>query len=237
MKGKNRISQLVIFSLIVFHSMNIHPVWSQKTYDNDVFNFGVKIGLNSLTSTSYKVYFEDSKLDVGKVINKNGYLLNGFARINLDRFFMQPEFEWSRYQQECVFAIPISLEENTYENTQTLDMNENAANVYVLVGYHIVKNGPYIINAYLGGGGRMNYKTKYKFRDYSFTDRDNRYNYSGIIGTSINVGIIHFDIRYHFNFPDTDINLSGINGTPEKYRNISFKKNENILSFSCGVMF
>lgn len=234
---KSSASHLVVFSLIVLCSMSARLAWSQKTYDNDIFNFGVKLGLNALSSTSYKIYFEDSRLDNGKVVNKEGYHINAFARINLDKFFMQPEFEWARYKQNCVFALPISLEENTYEKPQTLNVKENTANVYVLVGYHIVKNGPYIINAYLGGGGRLNYKTKYELRNTPFTDKDNRYNYSGIIGTSMNIGIIHFDIRYHFNFPNTNIKLSEINGAPDNYKDISFKKNENILSFSCGVMF
>ena len=230
---------LLFFPLILLGSMKADISYAQKRFDNSIVNFGVKAGLNALSSTSYEVYSGDVLLDNNSQTNKYGYLFNVFARINLDRFFMQPEIEWSHYRQELNFALPLSLEENTYGHKQTLEVGENSVILYALTGYHIVRNGPYVINCYIGGAIRANYKTEYEFKNrFSHTEYNNRrYNYEGIIGSSLNIGIIHFNIRYHFNFPNTNIKMSDIDNVGDSYQDISFKKNENILSFSCGVMF
>ena len=231
-------SCLVLFLLIMSASMKTSVSYAQKNFDHSVLNFGIKIGLNALSSTSYNIYYEDIALNRGEQVNKYGYLINAFARINLDRFFMQPELEWNHYRQECIFSLPISLEENTYQSPTAMGVNDNSANVNVLTGYHIEKNGLYIINCYLGGALRMNYKTEYNFKEsYALVDQSYRYHYSGILGSSLNIGIIHFDIRYQFIFPNTNIEMSKIHSISDNYQGITIKKNENILSFSCGVMF
>jgi hypothetical protein len=236
MKRGEKFRYLALFLLILLGLMKNGTSFAQKSFDNKTLNIGIKAGLNALSSTHYEIYFDDVLLNGGDRTNKYGYLFNTFVRINLDRFFMQPEIEWDHYRQEFNFALPISLEENIYGREQTLEINENALNLCVLAGFHIVKTGPYIINCFLGGSIRTNYKTEYKFKsNFSSTEYNQRYNYTGIIGSSLNISIIHFDVRYHFNFPNT--NMSNINSLANDYQGISFRKNENILSFSCGAMF
>lgn len=230
--------KIVCFSLLFLISMTIGNAYSQKILENSVINLGLKLGLNALATTGYEVYMDEQLLENGSYKNKNGYLLNGFVRINLDRFFMQPEFEWNQYRQEANFALPVSGEENSYQSIQTLEINNNSFNVYVLTGYNIVKNGPYIVNIYMGASVKTIYKTNFNLlNDDEYIKRSFNYNYTGIFGMSLNVGIIHFDARYQFNFPNTDLNFDTIKDIPERYHGLSIRKNENILSFSCGIMF
>ena len=238
MNVKNTISPFFILLLLFLVSVKSSPLYAQKNFENKVFDIGFKIGLNALSTMNYEVYSEDVALDHGNWFNKYGYSAGLFGRINLGNYFMQPEIEWNHYRQECIFALPASPDLSSYQAPQSMEVNKNSANIYVLTGYNITRSGPYLINCYIGGAVRLNYKTEYKLHNYnSYLEQSLQYNYAGVIGSSLNIGVIHFDIRYQFNYPNTNLNLSDIKEIPESFHGIVLKKNENILSFSCGVMF
>lgn len=229
---------ILFFSVILFFTLQTENVFGQKKFENSIINYGFKIGLNALSTTDYEVYNNDVLLHAGSYKNKNGFLANGFFRINLDRFFMQPEIEWNQYRQEVFFALPIDLEAGTYESSQGMEIDNKTFNIYVLTGYHIIRNGPYIVNLYLGGSFKSYFRTAYDLHNVEkFVEHNYNYNFSGLFGISMNIGIIHFDARYQINFPNTDLSLSSISGFSERFNGIVLKKNENILSFSCGIMF
>lgn len=237
MKGNRRPIRTNL--LLLFLLFGATGSFAQKNLDNSIVNLGLRVGLNSLSSTHYDVYYNDLETGTENYRNKIGYLVNGFFRINLDHFFMQPEIEWNLYRQNCSFALPSQTEENTFEPDQTLTINRNSIDLNVLTGYNIVRTGPYLINCYIGGSFKTDVRTSFKLKgtgtDY-LVDKW-QYHYSGIMGCSMNIGIIHFDIRYQFNRPDNDLKIAEIDGIPEKYHPLKLRKNENILSFSCGVMF
>jgi hypothetical protein len=201
-------------------------------------NFGIKAGVNALATNYFDPYFEDEALPNGSFTNKNGYLVNVFMRINYDRVFLQPELAWNLYRQVCFFSIPDEDTENEYYPETQLEINSRSVNTNILFGYNIIKATPFQINFFIGPSFKGIYGRDFKTNFFqSFSENDALLNYTGIVGMSLNISKLHFDLRYEFNQSNTNLDLSEIPEFPEKFHGVTLKKNENILSFSCGIMF
>ena len=234
----NRKKAYCFFLLFFLFLGKVNPAYSQKTFGNSIFNYGFKIGLNAISTNHYDVFQDNRKLKYGDYENRNGYLANGFFRVNFKHLFVQPEVEWNLYRQNAIIALPVSIEEGTYQSQETIKINSNAFNLYLLAGYNVVKNVSYLAGIYVGAGVKTQYKSSYDFgSNGNYKNTDLHDYYTGVVGVSINVGIIHFDARYQFHFFDTNLDFNTIENIPLKYQAIQLKKNENMLSFSCGVMF
>ena len=199
-------------------------------------NWGFKLGLNALSTTSYEAYSGEEILPNSSYVNKNGYLINAFVRFNLQSIFLQPEIAWNNYRRECSFALPAE-NTNGYLPATSFDLNSKAVNVNFLVGYNIVDDRPYLLGFFIGTSFIGTYKTNYSSNIDHFSNDKLRLNYAGILGFYINISNIHFDFRYEFNRPNTNLDFGEVSGSPYSYRSIVLEKNENILSFSCGLMF
>jgi hypothetical protein len=228
------IAILAVFSLII----------GQKTYSqsdayyHSIFNWGIRGGVNALSTNFYEVSDGNSEIILRPYKNKVGYNISAFTRINLGRLLMQPELAWKTYSQDLSFAS--NRADNSYINLTELSRKSNSFNINVLVGYNIIKEGPFLFNIGIGPSFKYIYKTDYNINNQNYTVENPRYihyKYSGIIGFAIIISKFYFDIRYEFNFPDTDIHLDEIPDIPESLKNIYIHKNENILSFSFGLMY
>ena len=120
--------------------------------------------------------------------------------------------------------------ENLYQRNQT-------ANVNILVGYSIIKNGPFRFNAYAGPSFKYNYTSKYKYSDSAFYDNGTHFYTYGIFGFSLNIANFYADVRYEISVNDTGIEFGKISSANENLKNIRIDKNENILNFSFGMVF
>jgi hypothetical protein len=201
------------------------------------FNWGIRTGLNAISITSYKAYQADELLTNSSYTNKNGYLVSGFVRFNINRMFLQPEIAWNEYNRTYSFALPM---ENSSDYLPSVDLNINSktVNPNFLIGYNIVKDYPFLFGAFAGVSAIGTYRTNYSIdTDQSFSKTGLSLNYSGILGFSINISKIYFDLRYEMSLPDTNSDMKKIPDFPDIYQNISIKKTETILSLSVGVMF
>jgi len=200
-------------------------------------NWGIRVGLNAVSITSYKVYQAGEMLTTGSYTNKNGYLLAGFARFNVNRIFLQPEIAWSEYRRTCSFSLPIENSDNYYSPVD-LDIDSKTINTDFLVGYNIVKDYPFLLGVYVGASVIGTYRTDYSIEPMIPFSKSGLFpNYSGILGFSINISRIYFDLRYEMSLPGANLNLSEIPDFPDNYQNVKIKKTEAVLSFSFGVMF
>jgi len=200
-------------------------------------NFGIRIGLNAVSITSYKVYQADEILTNSSFTNQNGYLITGFARFNINKIFFQPELSWNDYRRTCSFALPIENSTDYYPSVD-LNIHSQTANANFLVGYNIVHDYPFLFGIFAGASAIGTYRTDYSIDAYKKYLKPNLLvNYSGILGCSINISKIYFDLRYEMTVPITNFNLNEISDFPENYQNISIRRTEAILSFSFGVMF
>ena len=236
-KQRRHTYRFPFFLLLIFISVSGQKVYAQyDTYEYSVVNFGIRAGMNALSTNHYRLLLGESALENTSNENNIGYGFAGHARINLGNVFMQPEFSWNLYKQRFSFALPD--EDVAVALLRNITAKSYIGTSAVLVGYNIVKDGPYLLSFIAGPSIKYTYKTDYKSKnEVNFTDRTARYNYTGIVGFSVSISKIHFDIRYEFNMPHSNVVFNDISNAPELFKDISIKKNENILSFSCGLMF
>jgi hypothetical protein len=231
----NNPNRMVLLCLIFIHICG-SEVRAQTPMPDLSFNWGIMFGLNALSSTNYDVYSDGVAIGNSQFKNKVGYNVTSFFKINFKHVFLQPELATNIYRQEFSFVLP---DENFAGiANKKVALNSYTGNATALLGYYIVENRPYRINVFVGTSFRYTYRTDYKLNDVTkMTDKGAKYGYTGVAGFSISISTVHFDIRYELNLPNSDIEMNEIEGIPETFKNISVRKNENILNFSFGLMF
>jgi len=222
-----------VFTLLIF----LFGFENQSFAQFERVNYGFKVGLNALSTIRYNTYYLGDTTSGGSYTNRNGYLVGAFFRVNYSKLFLQPEATWNYHQERCGFMIPDTYAPNTYV-PKALDLGMDALNANLLLGYSIIKNKPYLFDTYIGASVKWTYRIRYKISDEQrFTGKSDFLCYAGIIGFSVNISKLYFDFRYELNQPNTNLDFSKIPGIPENYRGVFLEKNENILSFSVGMMF
>ena len=213
------------------------------------FNWGFRVGFNSKNANFHEIYQNGEETDRTKVTNQIGFQGTIFGRVNAGAFFVQPEvcYDFGREKYEFSILLNPYIEDVPEEEFkepifQDVIMNQKSLsiNAAVLIGYNIVKYDSFLFNLYFGPNLRYNYSNKYN--DLStrntFTDHTSYPKLNLLTGISANSFRVHFDFRYEINVPSKiNFYFSDINSCPEYLKNISIKKNENILSFSIGIMF
>jgi len=222
-----------VFSLLIFLFVTENRSFAQF----ERVNYGFKIGLNALSTIKYNTFYAGDITSGGSYTNKNGYLIGAFFRVNYSKLFLQPEVTWNYHQQGCGFMIPDSNTPNTYL-PKSLNIDMDALNTNMLLGYNIIKNKPYLFDAYIGASLKWTYRTRYKITDEQiYSGESDFFFYAGVVGFSVNISKLYFDFRYELNQPNTNLDFNNIPNIPEAYRGVFLEKNENVLSFSVGMMF
>jgi hypothetical protein len=236
---KKRVMQIRLLSFLSL--FGIIFVTGQATYGQtfpnenySAFNWGFRLGLNALSTAGCDWNSEKIKLVNGKYQNKSGYGFHTFFRINLRRFFMQPELGWNLYKQEISF----SSENPDHEETK-ISLKNNVVDINVLAGYSITKREAFSLNFICGTSFQYCYNTHFTTFTPSSKFQDGRPHFIpyGVIGFTIGISKSYFDIRYELNIIDTKIDFDGISNKPASLDKVSLRKSENILNFSCGLIF
>jgi hypothetical protein len=206
------------------------------SFNRKIMNWGFKVGLNANAVMRIQGMQGEEELANVSFRNKSGCDITGFFRINLDRFFIQPEVGWSTLNKEIMFSFP---SEPTPAQVFELSLHTQTANVNGLIGYNITKTGPFVFNIITGSSLRYKFDTRYSvaYPKSEYRDSNPIYNAYGVIGFSMNISNVHFDIRYAISMFDIDMYFNDIADKPEWMENVVFHKTENLLGFSCGVMF
>ncbi|MDR1370658.1 MAG: PorT family protein [Dysgonamonadaceae bacterium] len=226
-------SIMLICGLIYCCSIQAQRELSPLT--SKVVNWGVRVGINALDFIEVGAIQHDVELGNVSYTNKVGFTGGAFFRVNLSNFFMQPEVAYNYTQEKFSFG---RLTEAGTSSLQTdVNVHYRTLSIPVVAGCNIVKQDHYLLSVYLGPDFRYSYRTSFDLESAHFVDKSPQYNINALIGFSLNVSHLFFDFRYEINRPDTDIHFADVANAPEFIKDISVKKNENILSFSCGFMF
>lgn len=231
---KMRTATVLIFTFGMF--IFLFGMENPLSAQSEQLNYGFKAGLNALSPTEYQAYYAGNPTS-GSCTSQNGYSIGTFFRVNYSHIFLQPEAVWNFHRQKCGFMLPDPDNTNTYL-PKSLDINMDAVNTNLLAGYNMIKSKPYLCDIYLGASLKWTYKIKYEItEDRNYSGKSDFFCYTGVIGFSMNITNLYFDFRYEINQPDTNLDFSKIPDVPETWQNVVLEKNENILSFSCGIMF
>ena len=218
---------------------------SEQPKDRPV-NFGIKGGFTSSLFLVSGFSIDGTVIDEVQNNYKIGYFGSFFMRINFGRHFLQPEVSYNINRCNIAFARPLPTGSPATPRTveAAISSSIHSIDLPVIYGYNIVKEGPY--NLAVFGGPKIRY-IRDKKSDITFKNFDGRnireqlhpFNLSFTTGVSVTISRVFFDFRY-------DIGLHNISkrvtcnrpagGQPTE-QEIRFRRRDNVLSFSFGVLF
>ncbi|MDR0412960.1 MAG: hypothetical protein LBH61_04055 [Dysgonamonadaceae bacterium] len=202
--------------------------------DYPAFNWGFRVGLNALSAVECNWHSRIADLTNGPYTNKSGCDVHSFFRINLDHFFMQPEVGWNLYQQEISF-----LSDNPGEKRTGISLKSYAVDMTLLAGYFIAGGETFSLGLICGPSFQYHYNTQFNTFSSKLELRDKKPHFIpyGVVGFAIGISRAYFDVRCGLNMIDTKIDFDKVSDKPVSLDNVSLRKNDVILNFSCGLIF
>ncbi len=148
-------------------------------------NFGLHAGL-----VSTKADYENSSLSSIKEESKNGMMVGAFLRINLNKWYVQPELNYvSRKSEVSLEGIPFDLK------TKSLD-------VPILLGYKIVKLPAFKLRAFAGPVASFKIDDSFKNTLGEIDEDFNGAVWNAKVGAGVDVWKLTLDVDYEFGLSD-----------------------------------
>ena len=180
---------------------------------------------------------------------KVGYQAAAFARVNIDRFYIQPSLAWQYTEGDIRFNIP-QMESSLPGGTNAqvpigknrITYKSATLEVPVMVGYYLVKEGPYALSMMFGPNIKYNYKTRYSTdmtdRPREFEDDNTPFGISIAAGLGVSIWRLFLDFSYEFGLNEVASDFREIGKTEANQKGaLSIEKRTNIMSFSLGFLF
>ena len=74
--------------------------------EDKTFNWGGKVGVNAALPIVKSLTINDQEMEDIRLQYKVGYQAAAFARVNIDRFYIQPSLAWQYTEGDIRFNIP-----------------------------------------------------------------------------------------------------------------------------------
>lgn len=236
--------QLLIICILLIGS--IHYASGQSTQsrieriNNKTLNFGFRAGFNS---SMYLVsHFKVGDVTIDQIQNtyRIGYLASAFLRLNFLKHYLQPEISYQISSCEITFDKLGSQDPIIEPEYATIKSRIHSLEAPVLYGYNIIKKGPYGLSVF--GGPKIKYlfnsHNKITFENF---DQQNIHEelhpitISVTVGVAVNISNIFFDFRYEQGIRNISKTVTYDN-MEQGTSNMIFKRRDNILSFSLGII-
>ena len=207
------------------------------------FNFGAKVGFNATLPVVNSLRVLDFEANQFQTSYQVGYLAAIFFRFNIQRFYIQPSPSWhyGRSHLDFVINFPEIEGEADPPLKGNLQMRTQSLELPVLLGYHLVKQGPYGLSLMVGPKVKYNYKLDYKMafddRQIRFANDDTPFGVNIVTGMGVSIGRLFFDFVYEFGLNQTEANFKQLNASPESSFEIQLNKRTNVMSMSIGMLF
>lgn len=225
-------------------------VKAQESTSNEekIFSLGATVGANAIFPVINSLSVDNTDLENVYLQYKVGLLASFFCRINMDRFFIQPSISWRRSEAEIHFNIPQSIPLSASEletdilQTARLALDEQSLNMPIMIGYSIIKQGPYSLSFMAGPTLKYNYKVSYTSEStdaaHEFISESTPYGISIGMGVGVRIRQLFFDFCYEFGLNQTESDFKSKDPEiPIISNEIRIDKRTNVLSFSLGLLF
>ena len=238
---------LLLIALTVGATLRARPTRQQKTEGHGTrkTNFGVKLGFNSTMFLVSDFKIKDVTIDGIQNNYKIGYFGAFFMRVNGNRHFVQPEVSYNISRCEISFDKLGSQHPDIEPEYASVSSTIRSVDVPLLYGYLLIKEGPYGMSDFVGPKLRYIWAKQNAIRFDNFDQKgihEELYplTMNVVVGVSINISRIFFDFRYDQGLHNISksvtydsVNPDGSTGLSD----ITFKRRDNVLSFSLGVIF
>lgn len=216
------------------------------TFEEKAFNWGGTVGFNSTFPVINSLTIDDVEAENVRLQYKVGYQASVFGRINIERFYLQPSLSWRYSEGDIRYSIP--NDDNIPEvpggySVPTNQMKYKTASLElpVMIGYYLIKEGPYALSMMVGPNLRYNYKTRYQtnFSDSprEYTNDSTPFGINIVTGLGVSIWRLFFDFTYEFGLNEVQSDFKEINTPAPAEGNINIDKRTNVMSFSLGFLF
>lgn len=219
-------------------------VQAQKfiSIEDKAFNFGAKVGFNSTFPIVNSLKIDDVEAENIRLQYKVGYQASMFCRINIDRFFIQPDLSWYRTEGDILFSLPeTGASSSNNAGDDQLRLKSSSLELPVMIGYYLVKEGPYALSMMVGPKFRYNYKLRYTTHFSEVTNEYINDNTPFGIGIATGLGVsiwrLFFEFSYEFGLNQIESDFKDKSSQLPVERTISIDKRTNMMSFSLGFLF
>lgn len=216
-------------------------------FESKRFNYGAKVGFNSTFPIINSLSINEKEAENIEVEHKVGYLAAIFCRININKFFLQPSFSWHRSEGDIRFSMPKNLPagqspSNTAMPSSILNMRTSSLEMPIIIGYNLVKEGPYGLSLMIGPKIKYNYKTAYTVESpttqVEYINDNTPFGVNISTGVGVSIGRLFFDFVYEFGLNQVESDFKKANNSvPEINYGIIIDKRTNVMSMSLGVLF
>lgn len=203
------------------------------------FNYGAKAGFQAIAYNNPVFEIEGYEFDSNTFhSNKIGYTAAPFARLTINRIYVQTECVFGIARHSFDFKNTTESDEKITPNRTTYNLRTMCLQVPIVVGYNIINEGNYVMSIFTGP------KTKFVFTAHS-QQEFKHFDYQNLeeilkkrcyyweIGLGVKIGHVFFDFVYDLGITKASEYI--ISGTDnKKFRS---DRRDNILSFSVGVIF
>lgn len=209
------------------------------------FNFGASVGFNATFPVINSLTIDGTEAKDVRVQYKVGYLASVFCRVNIERFFIQPSLAWYDSEGEMYFNLPspdgsVTNQSTDLETKDRLTIHTKSLEMPIMIGYSLVKEGPYGLSLMVGPKFKYNYKVKYtsNFSDsrHEYTSESTPWGVNIRTGVGVSIWRLFFDFVYEFglNQVESDFKDKSPSAT---HHDIRIDKRTNVMSFSLGFLF
>ncbi len=222
-----------------------HALCAQKliSIKDKAFNFGAKVGVNAAFPIVNSLAIDGTEAEDVSLQYKVGYQASLFCRINVNRFFVQPDLTWSHKAGDIIFSLPVTTS-SSFVNapaTDRLQMETSSIEMPIMIGYYLVKEGPYALSFMVGPKMKYNYRSHYT--TYLSEVADEYINDGSPLGLGISTGVgvsiwrLFFEFTYGFGLNRVESDFKDRSSSMSTERSISVDKRTNVMNFSLGVLF
>lgn len=213
-----------------------------REFEPKTFNWGGKIGFNSIIPVINSFTVDGTKAQNITTEYKVGYTASLFCRINMDNFFIQPAVSWNTTESIFTFDLPThSIIENNPMIHDGLKLKNSSIDIPVLIGYNIVKQGPYALSLMVGPKFRYNYNISYSSvlteDSDEYTNDSTPFSVNFATGVGVAVWRLFFDFTYEFGLNKAESNFKEKVSSNPADVDIVINKRTNMMSFSLGFLF
>lgn len=218
---------------------------SFREYKTKTFNWGAKIGFNSSVPVINSLTVDEIAAEDINTEYKVGFMASLFCRINFEKFFIQPGLSW--HQTESLFAFELPSKDNIAGDVappavkEKIKLKNKSVDLPVMIGYNIVKQGPYALSLMVGPKIKYNYEISYSSEtnpgEGEYTSDNTPFGLNLVTGLGVSVWRLFFDFNYEFGLNKTESNFKEKISSRPANANVIVNKRSNLMSFSIGFLF
>ena len=219
-----------------------------RRFEYRPFNWGGTVGFNATFPIINTLSVDEVKAENIRLQYKVGYIASVFCRVNIERFFIQPSFSINQTEGEIHFTIPQTANtdaanyESNFLPTDMLTLKTRSLEVPILIGYYIVKEGPYGLSLMAGPTFKYNYDVSYTSEISSgfheFESDNTPYGVGLMTSVSVSIWRLFLDFSYEFGINHIESDFKDkYNQDPITAGKLSIDKRTNRMGFALGFVF